>query len=143
MPRFPIALALTLALSAPAFAQAPAAKAAPKPAAPAASKIAPANAVSPALQPPPPEPAHPQDALYRRSPAAARLAESGESSFELQQPQPLMRWSEPNETDRGMHDSRRDRCAHSIKQMRQANASDSAQREGQARRDCQGVRLGG
>lgn len=147
MPRIAFAIALTLSLAAPAFAQTPAARSAPKPVAPAASKVAASKAASkiaPAIAAPPlrPEPERPQDALYRRSPAAARLAESDESAFALQPPQPLMRWSEPNGNDRGMQDSRRERCAHSIKQMREADANDSARREGRARRDCQGVRLG-
>ncbi|MEI2432242.1 hypothetical protein RDV84_07525 [Lysobacter yananisis] len=145
MLRLPLAAALALLLSAPAFAQAPAAKPiATKSAAIPAPKLAP-----PALKPQaqqthaPPGAERPQDELYRQSPAAARLAEPGEPGFDLQSPQPLVRWGEgdPQRT-RQDSENQRTRCAHSIKQMREAGSDERGKREGRARRDCRGVSFG-
>ncbi|SDY87238.1 hypothetical protein SAMN04487939_107123 [Lysobacter sp. yr284] len=140
MLRLPLAAALALLLSAPAFAQAPAAKSAAIP----APKLAP-----PALKPhvpqtpAPPGAQRPQDELYRQSPATVRLAEPGDPGFDLQSPQPLVRWGE-GDAQRTRQDSenQRTRCAHSIKQMREAGADERGKREGRARRDCRGVSFG-
>lgn len=140
MLRLPLAAALALLLSAPAFAQAPAAKSAAIP----APKLAP-----PALKPhvpqtpEPPGAQRPQDELYRQSPATVRLAEPGDPGFDLQSPQPLVRWGE-GDAQRTRQDSenQRTRCAHSIKQMREAGADERGKREGRARRDCRGVSFG-
>ncbi|ROU08592.1 hypothetical protein [Lysobacter enzymogenes] len=149
MLRLPLAAAFALLLSAPAFAQAPAAKpaaakSAATPAATPAPKVAP-----PALKPPvpqthaPPGAQRPRDELYRQSPAAARLAEPGDPAFDLQSPQPLVRWGEgdPQRT-RQDSENQRTRCAHSIKQMREAGGDERGKREGRARRDCRGVSFG-
>ncbi|QQP94741.1 hypothetical protein [Lysobacter enzymogenes] len=142
--RLPLAAALALLLSAPAFAQAPARPAA-KPAAVAAAKTSPPVLAAPKREPSahaPPGAANPQDALYRQSPANARLAEPGAANFPMPSPQPLVRWSEPAAGERDAQGNVRkpmsDRCAHSIKKMREAGAGDVAQREDRARRDCRG-----
>lgn len=135
MLRLALAAALALLSSAPAFAQAPAAN--------------PAAVARPALPPPgraphaPPGTQAPQDALYRQSPAAARLAEPEDPGVGLPSPQPLVRWSEGDpQRSRQDTENQRTRCAHSIKQMREAGADQRGQREGRARRDCRGVSFG-
>ncbi|MET4729691.1 hypothetical protein ABIE09_003505 [Lysobacter enzymogenes] len=144
MHRLPLVMALALLSSTAAFAQAPAQPAA-KPAAVAAAKNPPPALIPPKHDPSrraPPGAGQPQDALYRQSPASVRLAEPGESGFDLQSPQPLVRWSESDPPERDAQGNVRksisDRCAHSIKQMREAGAGESAQREARARRDCRG-----
>lgn len=140
--RLPLAAALALLLSAPAFAQAPA-QPAVKPAASAAAKTSP-PVLTPRKHEPsqhaPPGAANPQDALYRQSPASTRLAEPGQAGFDMASPQPLVQWSESKPPERDAQGNVRkpmtDRCAHSIKKMREAGAGDIARREDRARQDC-------
>lgn len=142
MPRPSLAIALALLLSPPLFAQAPAADRHAKPAAVAAAVNAPPAPPASRLEPhAPPGAQRTQDELYRRSPAAARLAEPPSTSgLDLASPQPLLKWSE-SDPQRSRQDSenRRTRCAHSIKQMRESGNQRS---EGRARRDCAGVGFG-
>ncbi|MEH6420598.1 hypothetical protein [Pseudomonas sp. CGJS7] len=140
MLRLFISIIITLLLSAPVCAQNPVVKSVAKAPSKSVSETTPVPSAPPG-QKSPTERA--QDILYRRSPAVARLADSSESSLEFQEPRPLMRWEKNTNTNLGLNDSyRRERCAYSIKKMRDASVDEKSRREVQARNECRGVSFG-
>jgi hypothetical protein len=143
--REPIAFVFALMLASAASAQAPvsgpATKSVQRPAA--APATSPRSCASGAFGcAPASRPEKKGDDLYRVSPAAARLAESESSSFQFVEPEPLMTFRKTDDTHQSQGSGRSDRCAKSIKDMRQAAGSDRGQKESQARDDCRGVSFG-